>query len=164
MASLSVSGSIQAALVGLTAVLFVWVIILSLAVRRFSRASRRLGAALREDSDVVQLVAKSLDDIERLFGKCDQLASVDRKNRSILSTALTHVGVVRYDAFSDVGGRLSFSAALLTEKGDGIVISSINGREASRVYAKPVEERSSTYSLSQEEEQAIAQAVRKVTA
>jgi hypothetical protein len=164
MASLSFSGSVQTALVGLTAVLFVWVIILSLAVRRFSRAAGRVGAALKEDSGVVQLIAKSLDDIEGLFTKCDQLASVDRKNRALLSTTLAQVGVVRYDAFPDVGGRLSFSAALLTEKGDGIVITSINGREGSRVYAKPVADRSSTYSLSEEEEQAIAQACRKVTA
>ena len=50
--------------------------------------------------------------------------------------ALRHVAVVRYDAFGDMGGRLSFSAALLDDQGDGLVLSSINGRSETRTYAK----------------------------
>ena len=50
--------------------------------------------------------------------------------------SLRNVAVVRYDAFGDMGGRLSFSAALLDDIGDGIVLSSINGRGESRTYAK----------------------------
>ena len=48
--------------------------------------------------------------------------------RADLSDALRHVAVVRYDAFGDMGGRLSFSAALLDDAGDGLVLTSINGR------------------------------------
>jgi hypothetical protein len=70
-------------------------------------------------------------------------------------TALRHVGVVRYDAFGDMGGRLSFSAAVFDERGDGFVLSSINGRSETRTYAKALSGLQSEQSLSPEEQQAI---------
>ena len=72
--------------------------------------------------------------------------------------ALRHVGVVRYDAFGDMGGRLSFSAALLDEAGNGLVISSINGRSETRTYAKPLVDLRSDHTLSPEEQDAIREA------
>ena len=69
--------------------------------------------------------------------------------------ALRHVAVVRYDAFGDMGGRLSFSAALYDDAGNGLVISSINGRSETRTYAKPLVDLRSDHTLSPEEEQAI---------
>jgi hypothetical protein len=80
--------------------------------------------------------------------------------RADLSDALRHVAVVRYDAFGDMGGRMSFSAALLDDAGDGLVLTSINGRSETRTYAKGVKGGSSDHSLSPEEEQAIAHATR----
>jgi hypothetical protein len=83
--------------------------------------------------------------------------------RSDLADSLRHVSVVRYDAFGDMGGRLSFTAALLDDAGDGLVMTSINGRTESRVYAKGVKDGRSDQSLSPEETQAIALALgRKV--
>ena len=73
-------------------------------------------------------------------------------------TALRHVGVVRYDAFGDMGGRLSFSAAVFDERGDGFVLSSINGRSETRTYAKSLSGLQSEQSLSPEEQQAISSA------
>ncbi len=83
--------------------------------------------------------------------------------RADLSDALRHVAVVRYDAFGDMGGRLSFSAALLDDAGDGLVLTSINGRTETRSYAKGVKAGESDHSLSPEEQQAIAYATRTAT-
>jgi hypothetical protein len=69
--------------------------------------------------------------------------------------ALRHVAVVRYDAFGDMGGHLSFSAALLDDQGDGLVISSINGRSETRTYAKALVGLKSEHTLSPEEQDAI---------
>ena len=80
--------------------------------------------------------------------------------RADLSDALRHVAVVRYDAFGDMGGRLSFSAALLDDSGDGLVLTSINGRSETRTYAKGVKAGESDHSLSPEELQAIGYAGR----
>jgi hypothetical protein len=72
------------------------------------------------------------------------------------STALRHVAVVRYDAFGDMGGHLSWSLALLDDGGDGVVLTSIHGRSDSRTYAKNVSGWQSSQQLSPEEEEAIS--------
>ena len=71
------------------------------------------------------------------------------------SEALRHLSVVRYDAFGDMGGHLSWSAALLDDSGNGIVLTSIHGRSESRTYAKNVTHWDSDQTLSPEEDEAI---------
>jgi hypothetical protein len=71
------------------------------------------------------------------------------------ATALRHVAVVRYDAFGDMGGHLSWSLALLDDGGDGVVLTSIHGRSDSRTYAKNVTGWSASQPLSPEEAEAI---------
>jgi uncharacterized protein DUF4446 len=78
--------------------------------------------------------------------------------RSDLEQALRHVAVVRYDAFGDMGGRLSFSAAVIDDHGDGLVFSSIHARGESRTYAKGVLGGTSDATLTPEEQQALAAA------
>ncbi|QCX28916.1 DUF4446 family protein [Nocardioides jishulii] len=72
--------------------------------------------------------------------------------------ALRHLSVVRYDAFGDVGGHLSWSVALLDDAGDGVVLSSIHGRSEARTYAKTISSWSSEAQLSPEEQEAVAHA------
>jgi hypothetical protein len=72
--------------------------------------------------------------------------------------AMRHVAVVRYDAFTDTGGQLSWSMALLDDSGSGVVLTSIQGRNDSRSYAKNVASWSSETQLSPEEEDAISHA------
>jgi Protein of unknown function (DUF4446) len=72
--------------------------------------------------------------------------------------ALRHVAVVRYDAFTDTGGQLSWSLALLDDSGSGVVLTSIQGRNESRTYAKNVASWSSESQISPEEEDAISRA------
>lgn len=72
--------------------------------------------------------------------------------------AMRHVAVVRYDAFTDTGGQLSWSVALLDDSGSGIVLSAIQGRNDSRSYAKNVSAWTSETQLSPEEEDAIVSA------
>lgn len=69
--------------------------------------------------------------------------------------------MIRYNPFKDTGGDQSFSLALLDLNNSGIVITSIQGREVNRVYAKTVEKGKSTYNLSAEEIEAISKAVIK---
>jgi hypothetical protein len=93
--------------------------------------------------------------IARLESAVRSLAATDRRQEQLIEGAVRRVGLVRYDAFEDVGGRLSFSCALLDDHGAGVVVTSINGRQDTRVYAKPIAEGHSVYNLSVEEEEAI---------
>ena len=78
--------------------------------------------------------------------------------RAEQAQAMRHVAVIRYDAFTDTGGQLSWSLALLDDSGSGVVLSSIQGRNESRSYAKSVAAWTSEAQLSPEEEDAISHA------
>ncbi len=101
-------------------------------------ASRRATRAVRECNDLVQ-------------GAVGSRGTVDPR-------ALRDVAIVRYDALNEMSGQLSFSLALLNATGDGVVISSINGRAETRTYAKPVLAGKGGQELSPEEEQAVQSA------
>lgn len=72
--------------------------------------------------------------------------------------SLRHISVVRYDAFGDVGGHLSWSVAMLDDGGHGVVLTSIHGRSEARTYAKSIAGWTCEQQLSPEEEEAIAHA------
>ncbi len=131
------------------------------------RTSRRLTALRREHArafpdsaeDVVSVLgrhgaelAEIRQDLATVHGNTEHL-------RDLLRGTVSRVGVVRYDAFEDMGGALSFSTALLDERGDGIVISAINGRSETRAYGKPVRGGVSEHNLSNEESEAITAAI-----
>lgn len=71
---------------------------------------------------------------------------------------IQRVGLVRYDAFEDIGGLRSFALALLDERGNGAVLNCVSGRDTSSLYAKPVAAGQSTIPLTDEERQAIREA------
>ena len=97
--------------------------------------------------------------ITRLEQAIRILNGTDKKQQALIEGGVRRVALLRYDAFEDVGGRLSFSCALLDGSGSGVVLTSINGRQETRVYAKPVQEGASSYNLSMEEAEAIRQAL-----
>lgn len=97
--------------------------------------------------------------IQRLEQAARVLNGTDKKQQVQIEGSVRHISLLRYDAFEDVGGRLSFSCAMLDDHGTGVVLTSINGRQETRVYAKPIAEGSSTYNLSVEESEAIRQAM-----
>jgi hypothetical protein len=97
--------------------------------------------------------------IERLEQAVRMLNATDKRQQVLIDGSVRQVALVRFDAFEDVGGRLSFSCALLDDHGTGVVLTSINGRQETRVYAKPVTMGSSSYNLSTEEAEAIREAM-----
>ena len=114
---------------------------------------------LSDDKQAVILLTRHDQELTRLKLAVRKLDEEHRRTGELLMSSVQRVGLVRYDAFEDMGGHLSFSAALLDAHGDGLVITSINGRQDTRCYAKPVEGWSSRHNLSGEEEQAIQAAL-----
>lgn len=144
--------AIGAAVVALIALLLVCV--LSVKLRRM----RQHYLVLQEGADgesFLEAVARKTAAVDQLRIDVSTLDTDVKNLRVDLSDAIRHVAVVRYDAFNDMGGRMSFSAALLDDVGDGVVISSINGRSETRTYAKGVKSGASDAELSPEEIQAI---------
>lgn len=147
-----------------TLILLVLSIVLSLAAIflafRAVQGEQRVKAAYRRftkgrKEDVVTLLDLHIAEVEALRDEVAMMHEENRQLRSLIANTLSRVGVVRYDAFDDMGGRLSFSAALLDEHGDGIVVTAMNGRQQTRTYAKPVHKGGSSHHLSREEGAAI---------
>ena len=127
------------------------------------RAARRTYAALLAGGDggedLLAAVARQVEATERLRSKLNLVGRETAQLRQRVSSLVGTVGLTRYDAFDDVGGRLSYSAAFLDEAGDGVVLTAINGRSETRSYAKPVRGGRSDHNLSEEEQAAIATAM-----
>jgi hypothetical protein len=116
------------------------------------------GGGRRED--FVSAVNRHVAEVQTLRTDVEGVQRAVAQARHDLRDALRHIAVVRYDAFPDMGGRLSFSVALLDDAGDGLVLTSINGRSETRTYAKGVKGGTSEHQVSPEEEQAISFATR----
>ena len=116
------------------------------------------GDPIKLDDSLRGILQGQAGQIRRLENAVRALHGTDKRQEELLRASVRHVALVRYDAFEDVGGRLSFSCALLDDLGSGVVLTSINGRQETRVYAKPVTAGASSYNLSTEEQEAIQQA------
>jgi hypothetical protein len=138
---------------GVALVLIVVVVLLALRLRRLA-ADQRL-AFEGVEVDVLAAIARHAKRLEELGVELDaarrHTATVESDGRH----ALSRVGVVRYDALDEMGGKLSFSAALLDEHGDGVVITSISARGGSRTYLKAVTDGETESLLSAEERTAV---------
>ena len=111
--------------------------------------------------------AKSLEDtLIRRLDQIDDLMESDKENKEAILVVLDHldatyqkVGLVKYDAFNEMGGKLSFSLALLNRKNDGFIINAMHSREGCYTYIKEIISGNSVILLSEEEKEALEEAV-----
>ena len=112
-----------------------------------------------EGQDLERMLDDNAENMKKVLslvkGMDEEISAV----KDLLSKAITRVAILRYDAFEDISSELSFSIALLDDKNNGVVISALNGRDSSCTYAKPIENGTSKYKLSGEEEQVLREAV-----
>ena len=111
------------------------------------------------EADILEATARQVEHVGLLREEIRTLGGHLTALTEAFRNAVQQVAIYRYDAFEDMGGKLSFSAAFLDANGDGVVITCINGRQEARTYAKPVEAARSVYNLSPEEEEAIRRAL-----
>ncbi|MGI5852783.1 MAG: DUF4446 family protein [Bacillota bacterium] len=153
-------GIIYLVLAALVLLLLVTVAVLLFRVSSLKKRYERL--MLRDDGvDLEGLINSYKIVAEDLTQRSEKLEQVTDQITKEMEQHIQNVALVRYSAFEQGGGELSFSAALLDKKGDGVIFTSIFGRDEARFYGKPVKGGKSEYSLSEEERQAIKDAMRK---
>jgi hypothetical protein len=138
--------------------LVVFAIIQSRRVRRSADAYRSL-VSDGQGGSLQQLLDGHLSKVIEVGARMEELTELYEALESRSRASLQHVGVVRFNPFEDTGSDQSFAIALLDDRRDGIVLSSLHGRGQTRVFAKPVEGGESKHQLSDEEAQAIQIAV-----
>ncbi len=110
------------------------------------------GGAEDLDGDSIALLRASLGQISKRWGdRLDRLEVLAAKE-------MLRIGFLRYNSFSDVGSDQSFTLALLNSDGDGVVLTSIFGREETRTYGKSVRAFVPQQGVSKEEQTAISMA------
>jgi hypothetical protein len=110
--------------------------------------------------------AKTLEDtLLHVINEIKRMNQLEVENDKIikdinkrLKTSITGVGVVRFNPFTNSGGNQSFAITLLNEHGDGVIISTLYGRERTSIFAKPIKKYKSEFELTKEEAESLAQA------
>ena len=143
---------------GVALLCFLLVLFLMIRLRKVRREYMLLRGE-NGDHDLLASVGESVGKAREVEQKINAVTITQEDLASVGRLAMQRFAVVRYDAFEDMGGQLSFSAALLDDYGDGIVFTSINGRTETRTYAKSVRGMKSQHNLSDEERAAIEAAV-----
>ncbi len=153
----SIVAALALTAVVLVVALTVVVAVLGLRLRKLRRDHRRAFRGVEDD--VLTALGRHAHELDAIRGEVADTRADARHLRELLRSAVSKVAVVRYDAFDDMGGALSFSAALLDEHGDGMVVSAINGRTETRCYVKAIVAGQSDHSLSSEELEAVGAAI-----
>lgn len=149
-----VVGVLGALIIGLAA----FALVQARRLRRATDAYRSL-VSDGEGGSLQQMLDAHLGKVVEVGAELERLSQLHEYLEVRSRGSLQHVGLVRFNPFEDTGSDQSFAIALLDDRRDGIVLSSLHGRGQTRVFAKPVEGGQSKHTLSDEEAQAIRIAV-----
>jgi hypothetical protein len=142
--------------------LFGWVLYLQIRLRRLREQYSRLMAG-SNGIDLEGLLNQHVDDVRKALDTVSELETRARTMEQTLQHTVQWIGIVRYNPFRNTGGAQSFALAVVDARGDGFVLSSLHARENTRVYAKPLNQWESEYTLTDEEREAISRARRQET-
>ena len=147
----------------------VWLVITILLLIGFIVMILRLSSLNKKYKNFLEKLGNGKNIEEDLETYMYRVEKVEKQNNEIanyvktldedLTKCIQKVGMVRYNAFKDTGSDLSFTLALLDEHNDGVVLNGIYSREMSNIYAKPIKNGTSTYTMSEEEKQAVQKAI-----
>ena len=138
-------------LILLSLLVIIEMIVIILIHKKYISFMKKLG----NGNNVDELLKSYLDEVEGIKKDNREIKNYYTKLDSDLAACVQKVGLVRYNAFKDVGSDLSFAIALLDGNNNGVVLNGIYGSESSNIYAKPIKNKQSSYQLSQEEEYAL---------
>ena len=142
----------------LVLILIVIILNMSLGLHRMNRRY----ALFMKGADVQSLerqFAQKLKEVDRLSAANEDIVLKMRALQKNTGKTLTKYGIVKYDAFDDVGGKLSFALAMLDEKNTGFILNAIHSRDNCFFYIKEIVNGESYILLSSEEMDALRHAV-----
>lgn len=133
----------------------IMIVKLSNSNKKYNKFIKKLGNGNNIQEDLENYMYR----VERVEKQNAEILDYIKTIQNDLTNCIQKVGMVRYTAFKDTGSDLSFALALLDENNNGVVLNGIYSREMSNIYAKPVENGKSSYTVSEEENEAIRKAM-----
>lgn len=149
-----------------TATVMVFLAILAVALLALALWTRWQMGALREalkgstGESLETILRKHLETAKQLTVKADETSQRLAELEQHAIATRGSIGLVRFDAFPDVSGKNSFALAIQSEEGDGVVLTSITGREMTRIYCKEISRGKADQPLTHEEEASLKAARR----
>lgn len=140
-------------------IIFIGFMVMIIKTAKLSKKYKEFIKKLGNGKDIEEDLENYMYRVERVEKYNAELSEYCKSLNEDLSKCIQKIGIVRYNAFKDTGSDLSFTLALLDDNNDGVVLNGIYSREMSNIYAKPVHEGKSTYTTSQEENEAIEKAI-----
>ncbi|MFO7295055.1 MAG: DUF4446 family protein [Caldicoprobacter sp.] len=137
---------------------FIMAIVYSIKTRKIMKKYKRLMRGMN-NKNLEALLMHHLDCVKDNATKIQDLEARYQYLAKELRSCIQKVGIIRYNPFEQMGSDLSFSVALLDKNNNGVVLTGLFTRSSSSVYAKPIQNGTSTYPLSQEEIEAINRAI-----
>ena len=149
-------------LIVLSVIVILLIIGLVVVIIKFNKISRKYTEFMKKlgnGKDIEEDLENYMYRVERVEKQNAEIINYIKNIDNDLNKCIQKIGIVRYNAFQDTGSDLSFALALLDEKNNGVVLNGIYSREMSNIYAKPVENGKSKYTISEEENLAIEKAI-----
>jgi len=133
---------------------------LFLVFRRLQRYHRNQYVIMgsRGNVDIVEHVAAVDDKLANMRVALEDLTLAARDHDVRIDGTLSRIGVVRFDAYQDLGGRQSSAVAFLNSLGNGVVITTVVSRDFARMYVKLLKDGAADIPLAPEEMEAVEQA------
>ena len=142
----------------LSLILLIYAIVLSSKLAKISK-SRSTRLAEGQAGDIADCLTDHADMLTKFNSRMDEINSNQVELNSDLQKCLRRIGIIRFNAFDDVGGEQSFALALLDANKNGVIISNLYGRQDSRLYAKGIVNGNGERALSEEERKALEKAL-----
>ena len=146
-------------IVAIIVIMFVLLIVSIIKINKLNKKYEKFIKKLSNGKNIEEDLENYIYRVERVEKQNNEITQFCKNLDEDISKCIQKIGIVRYNAFKDTGSDLSFAVAMLDEKNNGVVLNGIYSREMSNIYAKPVENGKSSYTLSQEEEEAIRKAI-----
>lgn len=110
-------------------------------------------------ANLEEILIQHIKEVDGVKAANTRILEENKCIRQFLKKTIVRVAVVRFRAFEDMGGDLSYAIAMLDASNDGVIFSSIFARSDSRSYLKPIKGGSSKYALTDEEEGVLREAM-----
>ncbi len=151
-------GIIVIVMMGIMVFVLLYMVRVSMKMTRFLK-KYRIFMRGRDGVSLEKAFVQKFLEVDKLTEMSKVHANEIRRIKEIQSRTANKIGIVKYDAFPDVGGRLSFALAMLDESDSGFVLNAIHGREGCYTYVKEIVKGESYIVLGKEEKEALRQAV-----
>lgn len=151
-------GIIVIIMMGIMVFVLLYMVRVSMKMTRFLKRYRIFMKG-KDAASLEKAFAQKFLEVDKLAEMTRVQVNEIRRIKEIQSRTANKIGIVKYDAFPDVGGRLSFALAMLDESDSGFVLNAIHGRDGCYTYVKEIVKGESYVVLGQEEKEALRQAV-----